>query len=81
MFVAKLKRPNQRKNDLGEKYSKNQLEIINAIQENRNITYQELALKVGISEVSIYRNIRKLIESDILVRKGSTKTGHWEVNS
>lgn len=81
MFVAKLKRPNQRKNDLGGKYSKNQLKIINAIQENKNITYQELALKVGISEVSIYRNIRKLIESDIFVRKGSTKTGHWEVNS
>ena len=52
--------------------------ILEEIQKNEYVTYQELAVLIGISEKSIYKNIEKLKEKGILKRIGPAKGGHWE---
>lgn len=40
---------------------------------------RELAQRLKISEVSIYKRIIKLKQKDLIRRVGSDKGGHWEV--
>ena len=64
---------------LGVKLGVNETKILELIFENNNITIKELAKKVGISEVSVYKNIEKLKEKKVLRRVGSDKTGNWKI--
>ena len=64
---------------LGVKLGVNQIEIIKLIQSNRKITIAELAKSIKVSEVSIYKNIKKLKNYGIIERIGSDKTGFWRV--
>jgi len=64
---------------LGVKLGVNETKILKQISENSNITIKELAKKVGISDVSIYKNLEKLKEKKVLRRVGSDKTGNWEI--
>ena len=47
--------------------------------ENEYITLHELAIKVGVTEITIKRRIKELQNKNIIQRKGSKKTGYWEV--
>ncbi len=53
--------------------------ILIHIREDRDITIKELALRIGVTELTIKRNIKKIIENGKLKRVGSRKTGHWEI--
>ena len=53
--------------------------IIELILQNASITIPEMASKIGITERSIERNIRKLQAEDKLKRIGPAKGGHWVV--
>jgi Fic family protein len=64
---------------LGVKLGANQIEIIKHIQSNNYITFTELSKNIGISEVAIHKNIKKLKEHGILTREGSDKTGFWKI--
>lgn len=55
------------------------MQIIGLINNNKNITYKELADILGITEKSIYKNIEKLKQKGILKRVGPAKGGHWEI--
>ena len=56
-----------------------QKEIIAFISADPGISYDEIARRSGRNRTTIMRNIRKLKELGILARRGSKKTGHWEV--
>ncbi len=47
--------------------------------ENPDSDYQALAYKIRVSQATVKRHIQKLKRAGILLRKGSRKTGHWEV--
>ncbi len=64
---------------LGVKLGVNEQKIVNLIEKNNNLTTEELSAQLEISAVSIYKNIKKLKEKGILKRKGSDKSGYWEV--
>jgi len=53
--------------------------LINVVRSNPDSDYQTLALEIGVSEATVKRRIQKLKQAGILLRKGSRKTGHWEV--
>ncbi len=59
--------------------SENQQKIISLINANSSITRADLSKTIGISEKSIYTNIKKLKDTGILRRIGSDKFGSWEV--
>ena len=53
--------------------------ILRMVQNNKEITIQELAEHKGVSESTIERAIKRLKEEDKLRRVGPDKGGHWEV--
>ncbi|MBI5574535.1 MAG: putative DNA binding domain-containing protein [Elusimicrobia bacterium] len=64
---------------LVEKLGENELKILKSIMGNRNITTDELAKKLDISNIAVYKNVRKLKEKEIIKRIGPDKGGHWEI--
>ncbi|MDR2205205.1 MAG: Fic family protein [Flavobacteriaceae bacterium] len=63
----------------GVKLSKLQEKIIALIAKNGNISQSEIAKKLKINASTVYRNIEKLKQLEIIERKGSDKTGVWVV--
>ena len=69
--------------DIKQKYPKlrkNYINIIELIYKNNNITQGEMALKLGKSKNSIYRNLKVLKDLEIVDRIGSDKKGSWKIN-
>ena len=54
--------------------------ILTEIRMNKYITIPELANKMNKSEATVYRYLKRLIDSNVLKRIGSRKIGHWEIN-
>jgi ATP-dependent DNA helicase RecG len=54
-------------------------EILTLIKENKNITVDELCLRLDTSKSTIQRHIKKLKEENKLLRNGADKVGYWEV--
>lgn len=88
-FIAIFKRKNAERDVEDEaenapvnapvKLNKTQLQILNAIQQNNLITYDELSLKLNKDRTTIRKNISKLKQLGIIQRTGSDKNGYWEV--
>jgi len=65
----------------GVKLSKTQEKILAIIAKSNSISQMEIAKKMKINESTVYRNIERLKELEILERKGSDKTGIWLIKS
>ena len=64
---------------VGAKVGENEKRILDVINENRYITYRQLASILKISEKSIFKNIEKLKQKGLQERIGPAKGGHWKV--
>ena len=53
--------------------------IINQIKNTSAITITELSEKIGVAEITIKRALKKLQETDKIVREGSDKKGKWQI--
>jgi len=53
--------------------------INDPIKENPKLSYDEYAKKIGVSSATIKRHIGELKNSGKIIRKGSKKTGYWEI--
>ena len=53
--------------------------ILNLIKSNKFITREQLATGCNISIETIKRDLKKLKELNIIIRKGSDKTGCWKI--
>jgi len=51
--------------------------ILNEIDKNKNITYDELSDIFNKNRVTIMRNISKLKQNELIKRVGSNKNGYW----
>ena len=58
-----------------------QKKILELLTSKPNMTAVELSIQIGIARRNIEANIKVLKELGLLVRHGSTKSGHWEVIS
>lgn len=56
-----------------------QTQIIKLVLKTPTITQNDLAEILDVSRATIARHIKVLVEEEILVRRGSTKKGYWEV--
>lgn len=54
-------------------------EVFLLIKEKPSITRKELSLITGLSVRGVEYNLKKLKELEFIIRRGSTKTGYWEV--
>ena len=57
-----------------------QLQLLMKIRDNPGISYDALASALGKNRTTIMRNLQKLRSVGVLIRIGSKKTGHWEIN-
>ncbi len=55
------------------------LQIIKEIRNNPNITFSEIAEKIGVSRRWIATNIKQLQDAGVVKRIGPNKGGHWEI--
>lgn len=62
----------------GEKLSENRISILALMMDNPYITKIELSKKIGIREISVWRNIEAM-RGKYLRRVGPDKGGHWEI--
>jgi len=53
--------------------------IIALIQENGNITSTQMASRLGINRSAISKHLKSLQQSNIILRVGPDKGGHWEI--
>lgn len=75
MFInSTLKKTTQK-----TKLNNNQLKIIKLIKENQNITRNELANKLNITEDGIKYNLKKLVNNNIIERIGPNNGGYWKI--
>ena len=56
-----------------------QAKILDCIAEDKYISVKKIAEKIDISRRTVENNIKKMKESDIVVRHGSPKNGYWEI--
>ncbi|MDO4796712.1 MAG: helix-turn-helix domain-containing protein [Coriobacteriales bacterium] len=49
------------------------------LRDDATATYDALARTLGVSRSSIRRDLRALEEAGLIVRRGSDKSGYWEV--
>jgi len=66
--------------ELRKKYGRNTEEIVAWILLEPEITMEEIAQKIGKSQSTVEKTIKKLREAEILERVGSTKAGYWKIN-
>jgi ATP-dependent DNA helicase RecG len=64
---------------IGEKVGEKEKQILVYISSNAFITYKELAALIGVTEKSIFENIKKLQKKGLLERIGPAKGGKWKV--
>jgi len=69
------------KSDLKTRYglTDNQLEILNAIIRDKNVTQQRLSELIGITSRNIRNNMEKLKKKGLLKRIGPVRGGYWQV--
>ena len=54
--------------------------IIDLIRKKSSLTYEEMALQLGVGRATIARNIAILKDRGILTRVGEDKNGYWKLN-
>ena len=59
--------------------NENQSKIIVLMKENGRITIPQVAQLSGLSERTVQREIKVLVDNMVVVRKGGRRTGTWEV--
>jgi ATP-dependent DNA helicase RecG len=69
----------KRSETMSERIGKTSERILDLVKANPEITIQELASLIGISNRSIERNIQKLQKINLLKRVGADFGGRWEV--
>lgn len=62
---------------VNEKAPDSDTSLVELIKDNPKITRAVAAEKLGISESSVYRQLKDLEEEGRIVREGSRKTGYW----
>jgi len=53
--------------------------ILLQIRSNPKITRNELAAALGLTSDGIKYHLQKLTQEGIIIRKGSTRSGYWEI--
>ena len=80
IFTVTFLRPLNDKGNGSEKSSEKSSEkILRLINENKNITTEELANKIGISTRAIEKHLKKLKDDRLIIRVGPDKGGYWIV--
>ena len=62
-----------------QSHNESKTSLYDLLKEEPHITRSDAAGKLGISESSVYRELKKLEDSGIIRREGSKKSGYWVI--
>ena len=80
IFTVILKRPSLISGQTTQKTTqKTAPEIIHLIAQNPDITRQQMAEAIGITDNGVKYHLRKMQEKSLIRRIGPDKGGHWEI--
>jgi len=54
--------------------------LYQAVLQDGTLNYAEYAAIIGTSEATVKRRLGELKKQGAIIRVGSNKTGHWEIN-
>lgn len=63
----------------GIKFGVNEKKVLLLLVSNPALSAGDIAAQIGLSQRGVEKQLRKFRELGIITRKGSNKTGHWEV--
>jgi ATP-dependent DNA helicase RecG len=63
----------------GETIQKTTQKIMNLIRHNPQITRQELAIELAMTDSGVKYHLKKMQAKGLICRVGPDKGGHWEV--
>ena len=78
-IIVKTIKNNRKKSTLNETVNETVNPIIKYLKENPEISYEQLAEKMGKSRVTISRKISELKKAGIIKRIGADKNGYWQI--
>ena len=65
--------------NVGINLSKTERLVLDCIKQDKAISAEAIAIKIGVTERTVARALKKLREEQIIERIGSNKTGYWEI--
>ena len=75
-MISEIKSVSEKK---AQKLTDTQEKILDCIAEDKYISVKKIAERIDISRRTVENNIKRMKESDIVVRHGSPKNGCWEI--
>ena len=78
-IIVKTIKNNRKKSTVNETVNETVNLIIKYLKENPEISYEQLAEKMGKSRVTISRKISELKKAGIIKRIGADKNGYWQI--
>ena len=78
-IIVKTMKNSRKKSTVNETVNETVNPIIKYLKENPEISYEQLAEKMGKSRVTISRKISELKKAGIIKRIGADKNGYWQI--
>ena len=78
-IIVKTMENSRKKSTINETVNETVNPIIKYLKENPEISYEQLAEKMGKSRVTISRKISELKKAGIIKRIGADKNGYWQI--
>ena len=65
--------------NVGIKMSDTEQRVIECIKKDNKLSAEAIAIKIGVTERTVSRTLKKLKEKQFIMRIGSNKTGFWKI--
>lgn len=65
--------------NVGIKMSDTEQRVIECIKQDNKLSAEAIAIKIGVTERTVSRTLKKLKEKQFIMRIGSNKTGFWKI--
>jgi DeoR/GlpR family transcriptional regulator of sugar metabolism len=62
-----------------EELNSRQIKIVDYLETNRKASRQELTDMIGVSFMTVYRDLKELMEKDYVVQKGAGRGTHYKL--
>ena len=63
----------------GVKFGVNEKNVLLLLASNPSLSAENIASQIGLSKRGVEKQLKKFRDLGIIVRKGSDKTGYWEI--
>lgn len=67
--------------NVGIKLTDTDKKVLDYIKKDNTDSAESIAEKIGVTERTVARILKKLREANMIIRVGSNKTGHWEIKT